>query len=276
MAAVEHEPAPGGRPVAASPLSGEPARAEVLRREVLLVLGLSLGAAAITAAVSFLGSLTNGTALVQQTATLVAEPAPGRPLLSLLELVVDMALTLVPVALVIHLLHRGGEGLRTIGFDARRPGRDGLTGAGLAAVIGGGGLALYLGARAAGVNLTVVPVSLPATWWRIPVLVLAAAQNGVLEEVIVVGYLLHRLRQLGWGDSRALAASAFLRGCYHLYQGLGGFAGNVVMGLIFGRIYQRYGRTTPLVVAHTLIDAVAFVGYVALVGRVSWLPAPRS
>jgi len=28
----------------------------------------------------------------------------------------------------------------------------------------------------------------------------------------------------------------------------------------------------PLVVAHTLIDATAFVGYVALHGKVSWLP----
>jgi hypothetical protein len=25
---------------------------------------------------------------------------------------------------------------------------------------------------------------------------------------------------------------------------------------------------------HTLIDAVTFVGYAALVGKVSWLPAP--
>jgi hypothetical protein len=28
----------------------------------------------------------------------------------------------------------------------------------------------------------------------------------------------------------------------------------------------------PLVIAHFLIDAVTFVGYALLVGRVSWLP----
>jgi membrane protease YdiL (CAAX protease family) len=104
------------------------------------------------------------------------------------------------------------------------------------------------------------------------VLFLAALQNAALEEVLVLGFLLHRLRQLGWSDNRALALSATVRGSYHLYQGVGAFVGNAVMGLIFGRIYQRYGRVMPLLIAHTLIDAVAFIGYAELAGRVSWLP----
>jgi membrane protease YdiL (CAAX protease family) len=103
---------------------------------------------------------------------------------------------------------------------------------------------------------------------------MSAAQNAVLEEVLVAGYLLHQLRKLGWGDNRALAVSALLRGSYHLYQGFGAFLGNVAMGLLFGRIYQRFGRTAPLVVAHTLIDSVAFVGYIVLAGHASWLPVP--
>jgi membrane protease YdiL (CAAX protease family) len=44
------------------------------------------------------------------------------------------------------------------------------------------------------------------------------------------------------------------------------------MGLLFGRIFQRTGRVLPLVIAHSLIDIVAFVGYVLLAGNVSWLP----
>jgi hypothetical protein len=28
----------------------------------------------------------------------------------------------------------------------------------------------------------------------------------------------------------------------------------------------------PMIVAHALIDAVAFIGYAVLAGRVSWLP----
>jgi hypothetical protein len=46
------------------------------------------------------------------------------------------------------------------------------------------------------------------------------------------------------------------------------------MGLIFGRLYQRCGRAAPLFVAHTLMDATAFVGYALLAGHVSWLPTP--
>ncbi len=47
------------------------------------------------------------------------------------------------------------------------------------------------------------------------------------------------------------------------------------MGLLFGRLFQRTGRVLPLVIAHALIDTVAFVGYVALVGKISWIPASR-
>ena len=88
----------------------------------------------------------------------------------------------------------------------------------------------------------------------------------------MVGYLLTRLRQLGWSENRSLAAQALLRGTYHLYQGLGGFLGNIAMGLVFGRVWQRTHRLWMLVGAHTLIDVVAFLGYAALRGRVGWLP----
>ena len=86
------------------------------------------------------------------------------------------------------------------------------------------------------------------------------------------GYLITRLRQLGWSENGSLLAQALLRGAYHLYQGLGGFVGNVVMGLVFGRVWQRTNRLWALVGAHALIDVVAFMGYALLAGRVGWLP----
>jgi len=43
------------------------------------------------------------------------------------------------------------------------------------------------------------------------------------------------------------------------------------MGLVFGYVWQRTGRLWPLIIAHTLIDAVAFVGYSLLAGRLGWL-----
>jgi membrane protease YdiL (CAAX protease family) len=245
-----------------------------LVQELWLVFALSLGAEGLRALIRLIADATNGVALKAQTATLNGSQAPGRPWLDLSLQLTSLLLGVVPVVLVAHLLMRTGESFRDIGMDARRPASDVLRGVVLAAVVGGGGLGFYLLAHASGANLTVVAENLPHVWWRFPVLVLSAAQNGLLEEVLVAGYLLRRLRQLGWSDGRALTVSAVLRGSYHLYQGLGGFAGNVVMGVIFGRLYQRWGRTAPLFVAHTLMDTVAFIGYALLVGHVSWLPTP--
>ncbi|WP_420706456.1 CPBP family intramembrane glutamic endopeptidase [Streptomyces sp. MspMP-M5] len=252
--------------------AGEPARG-MLRNETLIVLALSLGASAVSALISFIGSLTKPGGLAHQAATLNASRAPGRPWLDLAWQLFGIATALVPVVLVAHLLLRErAGGLRAIGFDRRRPCFDLGLGTGLAAAIGGSGLLLYLGARAAGFNLTVVPEALPDVWWKLPVLIVSAVQNAVLEEVIVVGYLLRRLGQLGWAPWAAVAASSVLRGSYHLYQGVGGFFGNMVMGVVFALVYRRWRRVGPLVAAHALIDIVAFLGYALLAGRVSWLP----
>jgi membrane protease YdiL (CAAX protease family) len=240
--------------------------------EVWLVMGLSLGASALYAVLDLVRSLTAGAPLRAQQAVINASTVPNRSLLNLAYQLAGIVVALVPVALVVYLLVRSGESVSAIGLDTTRFGREGAWGCALALIVGGAGLGLYLGAYHAGLNVRVVPTNLPATWWRIPVLVLAAVQNGMLEEVVVCGYLLHRLRQLEWGDQRSLITSAALRGAYHLYQGFGGFLGNAAMGVLFGRLYQRQGRLLRLVLAHSLIDAGAFVGYVLLRSRLSWLP----
>jgi len=159
-----------------------------------------------------------------------------------------------------------------MGLDTSQPGRDLARGTGLAAVIGGLGLGLYLAAYRLGISLNVVPENLPPLWWRVPVLVLIAFQNGVLEEILVLGYLLRRLEQLGWRPGWAIAVSALLRGSYHLYQGFGGFIGNAALGVVFAVLFRRWRRVTPMIIAHGLIDTGAFLGYLALHGRVAWLP----
>jgi len=240
--------------------------------EIWLVLGLSLGASALYAVLDLVRSLSATAPLSSQSAVINSSAAPNQSFLDLSYQLAGIVVALVPVALVFFLLARSGESVRSIGLDGSRLGNEVAWGCVLAAAVGGAGLALYLGAYHAGLNVRVVPTDLPAVWWRIPVLVLAAVQNGVLEEVVVCGYLLHRLRQLEWNENRSLLASAVLRGAYHLYQGFGGFLGNAAMGLLFGRIYQRRGRLLRLVLAHILIDTGAFVGYVLLHGRVSWIP----
>ena len=244
----------------------------IFRDETLLVLGVSLGASGVSALISFVGSATKPGGLKDQAATLNASAAPGRPWLDLAWQLFGITSSLVPVALVAHFLLREGQGLRTLGFDRTRPWPDLGRGAAVAAVIGSFGIAFYLAARGLGFNLTVVPEALPDVWWKYPVLILSALQNAIVEEVIVVGYLLRRLGQLGWTPVGALVASSVLRGSYHLYQGIGGFVGNMVMGLVFVYLYRRWGRVGPLVVAHSLLDIGAFVGYALLAGKVDWLP----
>jgi membrane protease YdiL (CAAX protease family) len=245
--------------------------ARLIRWELFAVFAVSLGASALNALLNLIGSLLSRQSLSSQQALIVGPLAVNNWLDLALQLA-GIAESLAPVVLVFYLLARTGEGPSDMGLDASQPARDTLRGAVLAAAIGGAGLGLYLAAYHLGLSLNVVPESLPAVWWRIPVLILSAAHDGILEEILVIGYLLRRLDQLGWPAWKAIACSAILRGSYHLYQGFGAFIGNAAMGVIFGYLYRRWGRVTPLIIAHTLIDAVTFVGYAALAGRVSWIP----
>ncbi len=243
----------------------------LLRWEIIAVFAVSLGASGVYAFVWLIGSLTARHSLASQSVTLNGSQAPGRPLLDLSLQLVSLASGAAPVILAFYLLARSGDGAKSIGVDRTQPLRDFLRGAGLAALIGGSGLGLYFIAYKSGIALNVVAENEPDIWWRYPVLLLSALQNGVLEEVLVTGYLLTRLRKLGVNPWVAVAISATLRGSYHLYQGFGGFAGNAIMGVIFGTLFLRWRRATPMIIAHTLIDAVAFIGYALLVGHVSWL-----
>ncbi|MEU5567696.1 CPBP family intramembrane glutamic endopeptidase [Micromonospora musae] len=241
-----------------------PVSRRMLGTETLLVLGLSLGQSAVYAVVSIIAKLTAEGGLAKQTAALNTS-ASSRPYLDLTYQLLGIVFALLPVLLAVHLLSRDpGDPARTLGLDARRPGVDLARGAGLAALIGLPGLALFWVAAQLGINATLVPAALPPAWWAVPVLVLAAVQNAVLEEVIVVGYLVTRLRQLQWRIGAVIAASALLRGSYHLYQGFGAFLGNAVMGVVFSLFYLRTRRVMPLIVAHALLDVVAFVGYALL------------
>ena len=240
--------------------------------EIIALFSVSLGASGVRALVSLIGSLTERKALSAQHVVMNGSQAPGRPLFDLILQLVTIAIGAAPALLAFYLLARNGERPSSIGVDASQPGRDLLRGAGLAAVIGGGGLGLYILAFKADISLNIVAAGLPDVWWRFPVLVLSALQDGILEEVLVVGYLLSRLRMLGISPASAVAISAVLRGSYHLYQGIGPFIGNVIMGAVFGALFLRWRRTNPMIIAHTLINSAAFIGYTLLAGHVSWLP----
>ena len=267
------ESAPG-RPtatvVSVSATHGEFGEADrrAMRVEVAVMLAVTFGVSAMIA--------------VLQLADAVLSGLPGyrvrlNPNQSRYDLI-NLGLNLVSVgqllawgALALYLLWRSGISPAGIGLGRLRWRPDILGGIALAAFIGVPGLLFYLAARTLGMNAEVVPSALNSSWWRIPVLILAAFANGFAEEVVVVGFLITRLRQLGLTQSSAVWTSGVLRGVYHLYQGFGAGLGNVVMGLVFGYAWCRTGRLWPLVLAHGIIDSVAFVGYALLSGHLSWL-----
>lgn len=244
------------------------ARRRALRIEIAVVLAVTFGLSGYTALLSLAESVLLG--LSGQIVAL----NPKRSAFDLIDLGFNLARVfqlLAWGALGLYLLWRGGTKLVEVGLGRPRLRADLLGGLGLAALIGLPGLALYQVARVLGINASVQPAELYDTWWRIPVLLAISFANAWAEEIIVVGFLMTRLRQLRVNPLAALLLSSLLRGAYHLYQGFGAGLGNLAMGVVFGYVWQRTGRLWPLIVAHTLIDAVAFVGYSLLAGHLGWL-----
>ena len=229
--------------------------------EVWLVLGLSLGASAVYSIVAVVQRVVATTPISDQSAT-INVPLADQQVFDLIYQLLGVITALVPVALALYLLWTPTQNpFRRIGLDFTRTGRDTGLGFGLAALIGIPGIAFYLIGHALGITVKIVPTSLGTYWWTVPVLILVALRAALEEEVIVVGFLFAKLRELGWKPWLIIGVSALLRGSYHLYQGFGPFAGNAVMGVIFGLAYQRWGRVMPLVIAHFILDVVSFVGY---------------
>ncbi len=234
-----------------------------LRLEIWLVLGLSLGQSAVYALVALVGALTSSKGLTNSTATLNSSQS-SREYFDLTYQLLINGFALVPVALALYLLaldHSTTPVVQRLGLGLDQPGRDFLWGMGLAAIIGLPGLLIYFKGRSIGISAEVVSSGLHTYWWTIPILILAAARNAIVEEVIVVGFLMTRLREFRWGVPAIIATSALLRGSYHLYQGFGLAFGNVIMGVVYGYWFHKTKRVLPLVIAHTLIDIVEFVGY---------------
>lgn len=241
-----------------------------LKWELCIVLALSFGASALYAIVSIIERVTREEALSTQTATINRSLAE-RPTFDLIYQVLGVAFGIAPVALVAFLLwRRHAPHLARLGLGAPPASvtrrsiwwlQESGWGVVLAAGIGVPGLGFYLVAREIGINTTVVATALDAYWWTIPILVLRALQAALGEELIVVAYLFDRLKRLGMRGWGIILTSALLRGSYHLYQGFGGFIGNVVMGLAFGWAYRRWGRSLPLIIAHWVLDIVSFLGY---------------
>jgi membrane protease YdiL (CAAX protease family) len=222
-----------------------------IAEEIVVVLSLSLLASAVFAIIDLTTAPLRGqTRLIYPVAPFVTQLA-------------SILFGLAPVWLVLYLNRRSGEPISALGLQTTTIGQDVLFGMALAAAVGSVGILLYLGSVQLGLNRCVIPVPPLGHWWTIPILVLGAIQAGLLEEIVDVGFLIPKLQQLSLTGAAAVGISALLRGSYHLYQGWGGFIGNLLLGVLFGAIFLRWRRTWPLIVAHTLLDLGAGLGYIA-------------
>ncbi len=213
-----------------------------------MVAGLSLAESGVYAVVRLLDLLSR--APLSEAQANLNTSANDRPWFDLTYQLLGIGFGLVPVALVLLLLSRdrllrGGGSvppvLRRLGVARGRAAwRDLGRGSLLFLVIGAGTLGVYAAGRGLGLTAQINTDNLAAQWWTVPVLVLAAVKNGLLEEVLLMGYFRIRLHALGWSPWTVIIALAVLRGSYHLYQGVGPFIGNVAMGLIFGWCALRW------------------------------------
>lgn len=258
-------PPPDAAPAApTAPLDAGTRRLLII--ELVLVLALSLGRSAVYAVLELAERLSRGP-LGEQTAT-VQTSQSRLEIFDAAYQVLDSVFALAPAALALFLLHLHRAGgsphpFRRLGLDLRRPGRDLAVGLGLFGLIGAGTLLVYRAGRSLGITAELVPADVAAHWWTPAVLLLAALRHGLVEEIIMVGWFLDRCRRLAPRTSPwvLVVLSAVIRGAYHLYQGIGPGIGNLLMGLIFGALYLRTGRVMPLVIAHVLLDAVAFLAF---------------
>ncbi len=232
-----------------------PASARILAAEVVIVLSLSLLPSAVDSLISLL------------TAPLAGVSAFVYANVQFIQQLTGILFALAPIALVLYLARRTGEGLEPFGLGTGTLAQDVPVGLLGAVAVSAVGAVIYLAAVSLKINRFVVPVPPLGHWWTIPILVLGAIQAGALEEVVVAAYLIRRLRQLRWSAPIAVLVSATLRGSYHLYQGWGGFAGNFLLGIAFGTYFVRKGRAWPLIVAHATVDIVSGLAYLAFRGH---------
>jgi membrane protease YdiL (CAAX protease family) len=227
------------------------------KQEILLVLFLSLGASAIYSTLSLVRKLLSEQGLAGST-TVINQAVTPVPWLDLIYQLVAIGLALVPVLLSLYLL--GQDGI-SIGLLPRIA--DLKLAIVIALAIGIPGLALYFLALQLGLTSQVIPSNLADQAWTVPLLLLSALRSGLQEEVIVVGFLISKLR-VSYPKLTMLALvliSAAIRASYHSYQGFSAVLGNFVMGIVFALVFLKTNRVAPLVIAHTLMNSVVFVGY---------------
>jgi membrane protease YdiL (CAAX protease family) len=95
------------------------------------------------------------------------------------------------------------------------------------------------------------------------VALLKSLQAAVVEEVVVLGYLLRRLEQRGWSGAAILVVAVLIRVSYHLYYGPG-ILPIVLWAVASVLVYRWLRRLLPFIICHFVWDAsIAFHHFVS-------------
>ena len=182
----------------------------------------------------------------------------GHPLTNLVVGILDYVGVAAVVPLALLLLTRTGQPPRIIGLGPPRLRQDVWPGLGLAAASFGAEIPVAIALYPVLVhNSTLVnrisEGHVPSYYvvWGLAM----SAITAIAEEVLVNGYLITRLGQLGWTPKSALILSLSLRTSYHVYYGLG-FLLTVPFGYLVTRSFQKHRRLNRPIAAHFLYDAV--------------------
>jgi membrane protease YdiL (CAAX protease family) len=231
----------------------EPTTRKVLVWETRFVM-LAFLLPAVTNAVVALAQHVNGVGTVTRFPVILQHNPVGNLIIGIFAYLPVAAV--VPLALV--LLIRTGQSPRSLGLGWPSFRRDIWPGLGLAAAAYGSEFVLLIPLAPLIANhkslFSQTAVGHVPAYYVVYGIAIAAT-TAVAEEVLVSGYLLTRLEQLGWSPRRAFALSLLLRTSYHVYYGVG-FILTVPFGYFVTRSFQKHRKLNRPIAAHFLFDAV--------------------
>jgi hypothetical protein len=163
---------------------------------------------------------------------------------------------LAAAALVCYLLAQSGEGLAAIGLGGRKLRID------LALVLPvfivvqyvpqtfGSDLLRWLDVQGFYLN---VPMQLQGPAALTAAQAIAGVAAGILEEIVVLGFLVRRLEQLGFSSSMVVVIAVLVRVSYHLYYGWNAVP-IALWALASVLVYLRIRRLLPFILCHIAWD----------------------
>jgi membrane protease YdiL (CAAX protease family) len=219
-----------------------------IRRELIVVLLVFPALATITAIITLVAEVSGhsgGGSVFDE-----LDPTAA----TILQVLYTFALA-APLALVWYLLGRSGLSFKSIGLDRSHLVRDIVMG--LLLMLAARFLSNWIGEFLFNTHVPgVYGTSIRPGTSRVAFIITGIATSvvsGVVEEVVVLGYLTNRLRGLGWAMPAIAIVSLILRGSYHVEYGIG-----VLQPLVFGAMmtafYLQTRRLLPVIIGHVGYD----------------------